>query len=149
MKLELKRSPSVNFENYHCPPAFATCFLRVSFQWQEVYKQGSLYNVATTLDCISDACAVRHFNTAEVKISQRPRFVDLSFDAIINQSINQRSGDVFESYSSSSDLKTVQYTPQRQEIFLFSIKSRSALWPIQPPTEWVSVLFPGGKATGA
>jgi hypothetical protein len=50
-----------------------------------------VYNVATTLDRISDAFAVRHtLNTAEVKISQRHRFVDLSFDAIINQSMIRR-----------------------------------------------------------
>jgi len=29
-EVRIKKRPSVNFENYPCPPSFATCFLRVS-----------------------------------------------------------------------------------------------------------------------
>lgn len=72
-----------------------------------------MYNVATTLDRISDACADRQFNIAEVKNSQRHRFVDLSFDAINNQSINQSINDPASCLNHIVDLKTVQYTPGR------------------------------------
>jgi hypothetical protein len=38
---------------------------------------------------------------------------------------------------------------QRQEIFLFSKYSRLALWPIQPPIQWVVGHFPGVKVAEA
>jgi hypothetical protein len=41
-------------------------------------------------------------------------------------------------------------SPGRVKNFLFSTTSRPALWPTQPPNQWVpAVLSPGGKAAGA
>jgi hypothetical protein len=36
-----------------------------------------------------------------------------------------------------------------REKFFSPRSSRSSLWPVQPPVQWVQRLFPGDKATGA
>jgi len=60
------------------------------------------------------------------------RSADKSLDTVVSREITLRAAEV-----------------RRQEIFLFSITYRHALGTTQPPLQWASALFPGGKAVGA